>query len=73
MDDDEKSQVLVKVEDETQQMFALRYLKDFSKASSLCETVTLQMSPNVPLAVGFKIEDLGDLCFFLAPKIEEDE
>jgi proliferating cell nuclear antigen len=73
VDDDEKSQVMVKVEKEVSLVFALRYLKEFAKATALCETVTLQMSDDVPLAVQYKIEDMGELSFFLAPKIEDSD
>jgi len=32
--------------------FALRYLNNFTKATSLGPTVTISMSPDVPMVVG---------------------
>lgn len=73
VDEEEKDQVMVKVEEEVNLTFALRYLNNFAKASSLSDRVTLQMSADIPLAVEYKIEDLGQLRFFLAPKIDEGD
>jgi len=52
--------------------FALRYLNFFTKATSLSPTVSLSMSKDVPLVVEYRIEDLGYIRFYLAPKIEDD-
>jgi len=52
--------------------FALRYLNFFSKATPLSGMVSLSLSPEVPLVVEYKIEELGWIRFYLAPKIEED-
>ena len=51
--------------------FALRYLNLFTKATPLSSTVTLNMSPDVPLVTEYKIGDMGNIRFFLAPKIDE--
>lgn len=52
--------------------FALRYLNSFSKATPLSNTVTLSMSSELPVAVEYKIAEMGYIRFYLAPKIEED-
>jgi proliferating cell nuclear antigen len=52
--------------------FALRYLNFFTKATPLSETVTLSMSNDVPLLVEYRLDDLGYIRYFLAPKIEDD-
>lgn len=52
--------------------FALRYLNFFTKATPLSETVTLSMSKDVPLVVEYRLDDLGYIRYFLAPKIEDD-
>jgi len=73
-DDDEA--VVIKVEEEVNLTFALRYLNFFAKATPLSGSVTLKMSPDVPLVVEYKIQDeadMGHIRFYLAPKIEEDE
>lgn len=51
--------------------FALRYLNLFNKASSLGDTVILSMSPEVPIVVQFGFQ-IGELKYFLAPKISEE-
>jgi len=52
--------------------FALRYLNFFTKATPLSSSVTLSLSKEVPLVVEYKIEDMGYIRFYLAPKIEDD-
>jgi hypothetical protein len=41
------------------QTFAMRYLNLFTKATPLSSTVTLSMSPDVPLVTEYKIADMG--------------
>jgi len=53
--------------------FALRYLNLFNKASNLSSQVVLSMSNDTPLVVEYRIEKLGSLKFYLAPKINEEE
>jgi proliferating cell nuclear antigen len=43
------------------------------QASPLSNQVTLKFSPDVPLVVEYKMEDLGYLRFYLAPKFDEGE
>ena len=52
--------------------FALRYLTLFTKGTSLGPTVTISMSPDVPIVVQYPIENMGSVSFYLAPKIDED-
>lgn len=68
----EEEQVVVELEEDVCQTFALRYLNYFAKATPLSDTVTLSMSPDVPLVVEYKINDMGHMRFYLAPKIEEE-
>ena len=53
--------------------FACRYLNLFTKASCLAPTVSLSMSPDVPLVVEYQIGDIGHIRYYLAPKIEDDD
>jgi proliferating cell nuclear antigen len=71
--DDEEDQIQIKLEEEVSLTFALRYLNFFAKATPLSGQVSLKMSPDVPLVVEYAIEDMGQIRFYLAPKIEEDE
>jgi proliferating cell nuclear antigen len=73
-DSDKKDErTILEVDEDVQLSFALRYLNMFSKASSLSSQVVLCMSKDAPLIVDFKIENLGSLKFYLAPKINEEE
>lgn len=63
----------IEMEEATDLEFALRYLVNFTKATSLSPSVALHMSKDVPLMVEYKIPDLGYVRFYLAPKIAETE
>lgn len=45
----------------------------FNRASSLCQNVKLMLASDTPLVVEYEIETLGNLKFYLAPKINENE
>ncbi|EGN97665.1 hypothetical protein SERLA73DRAFT_184462 [Serpula lacrymans var. lacrymans S7.3] len=51
--------------------FSLKYLVNFSKSSSLSDTVQLMMSNDVPLLVSYKFGQ-GHIRYYLAPKIGDD-
>jgi len=54
--------------------FASRYLNLFSKAGGLSGQVTLNMSNETPLMVVYKImSGMGEIKYYLAPKITEEE
>lgn len=68
--------------------FALKYLANFAKAGSLCDTVILSISNTLPLVVEYKVNDLGYIRFvscwryltcrtcdryYLAPRVEDDD
>eukprot|EP01012_Entosiphon_sulcatum_P021666 TRINITY_DN2651_c0_g1_i1.p1 TRINITY_DN2651_c0_g1~~TRINITY_DN2651_c0_g1_i1.p1 ORF type:complete len:265 (+),score=56.00 TRINITY_DN2651_c0_g1_i1:47-841(+) len=52
--------------------FALRYLTTFAKATSLSSMVKLSLAKDVPLVVEYKIQDLGNIRYYLAPKIDDE-
>merc|ERR1719346_362738 len=54
------------------QTFAMRYLNFFTKATTLSKSVTLSLSPEVPLMVEYPVDEIGYVRYYLAPKIEED-
>jgi proliferating cell nuclear antigen len=68
----EEDQVEVTFEEPVALNFALRYLNFFTKATPLSGTVVLSLSKDVPLVVEYRINDLGHIRYYLAPKIEED-
>ena len=63
----------MEVDDPVTSSFALRYLNIFNKASTLCPTVTLKLTADTPIVVEYKIENLGSVKYFLAPKINDEE
>ena len=74
----EDDRVILDIDEPVNLSFALRYLLKFdhtrylnmfNKASSISESVVLYLSSESPLAVEFKIKNLGTLKFFLAPKV----
>mmetsp|Transcript_39347 Transcript_39347/g.80601 ORF Transcript_39347/g.80601 Transcript_39347/m.80601 type:complete len:220 (+) Transcript_39347:235-894(+) len=52
--------------------FSLKYLINFSKGAPLCEKVVFKMSNDVPLQVEFKINKIGYIRYYLAPKMIEN-
>jgi len=71
--EDEEEQVLIQLEEPVTQTFALRYLTSFTKATSLSKSVTISMGAEVPLVTEYKIDDLGYVRYYLAPKIDDEE
>ncbi|EKX38596.1 proliferating cell nuclear antigen [Guillardia theta CCMP2712] len=69
--DKEDEATIIELEEPVSLTFALRYLNLFTKATPLSSTVTLSMSPDVPLVTEYKVGDMGNIRFFLAPKIDE--
>lgn len=54
------------------QQFAIRYLNMFNKASPLTTFTRLCLHAEQPLVVEYKIENLGVLKYYLAPKISDE-
>eukprot|EP00938_MAST-03A_sp_MAST-3A-sp1_P000017 g17.t1 len=73
--DDEKDEekTVIDIEEPLELTFALRYLSLFTKATPLSGTVTLKMSPEVPLVVEYPIGDAGHIRYYLAPKIDDED
>lgn len=53
------------------QQFAIRYLNLFNKAAPLSTFTRLCLHNEQPLVVEYKIDNLGVLKYFLAPKIND--
>lgn len=54
--------------------FALSHMTTFGKATSVSRNsrVTLKLDPDQPIVVQFDLLERSSLCFYLAPKIEEN-
>lgn len=68
----EDEHTVIEMEEPTELTFALRYLNYFTKATPLSGQVVLNMTKDVPLVVSYRAENLGEMRFFLAPKIDEE-
>mmetsp|Transcript_15627 Transcript_15627/g.21599 ORF Transcript_15627/g.21599 Transcript_15627/m.21599 type:complete len:264 (+) Transcript_15627:108-899(+) len=71
--DKEGEATVIELEEPVALTFALRYLNSFTKATPLCDQVTLSMSKDLPVVVEYRIADMGYVRYYLAPKIEDDE
>ncbi len=50
-----------------------RYLSLFAKAAGLSDYVTLSLSTDAPLVVEFRVQDIGYIRYYLAPKIDDGD
>jgi len=71
--DDEEGGTAIDLTEAVTLTFALRKLVAFTKATSLSSSVTISLSPDIPLAVEYTIEQMGYIRYYLAPKIEDDQ
>eukprot|EP00002_Diphylleia_rotans_P009475 TRINITY_DN1973_c0_g3_i1.p1 TRINITY_DN1973_c0_g3~~TRINITY_DN1973_c0_g3_i1.p1 ORF type:complete len:261 (+),score=77.21 TRINITY_DN1973_c0_g3_i1:132-914(+) len=65
--------VVLEVQEPVTLKFALRYINFFTKATPLSSSVTLSMSPEIPLVVEYRIEGMGHIRYYLAPKVDEED
>ena len=73
VDRKEEDEIHIDLQEPVSLTFALRYLQSFTKATPLSTSVSLSMSKDLPIVVEYKIEDMGYVRFYLAPKIDDDE
>ncbi|KAH7925770.1 proliferating cell nuclear antigen [Leucogyrophana mollusca] len=63
--------VLIEMNQHVSLTFSLKYLVNFSKSSTLSNTVQLMMSNDVPLLVSYRFGQ-GEIKYYLAPKIGDE-
>jgi proliferating cell nuclear antigen len=71
-DEDKNEKVKVETKEPIRMIFSMRYLSSFSKATPLCDKLTLKLAKEVPLQMECKIEDFGFVRYYLAPKMDSD-
>ncbi|KAF6205745.1 hypothetical protein GE061_019918 [Apolygus lucorum] len=71
--DKEEEAVIIEMQEPVTLTFACRYLNSFTKATPLSGQVILSMSADVPLVVEYKIGEIGQIRYYLAPKIEDED
>ena len=64
--------IKIDVDEQVTNSFSLTFLNQFTRATSLSDSVNLYMSENTPLVVEFPIAEYGNLKFYLAPKLNEE-
>lgn len=70
--DKDEDAVTIDCQEPVELNFALRYLTLFTKATALGPTVSLSLSPDIPIVVEYPVDTLGDIRYYLAPKIDEE-
>jgi len=70
--DDKEEATKISIDEPVELTFALRYLNMFTKATGLSNSVTLQLSKDVPLVVEYSIAQVGWVRYYLAPKIDDN-
>jgi len=70
-EDQEEESDIFEVSEPIRMSFSLKYLMNFSKGAPLCEKVIFRMSNDVPLQVEFKINKIGYLRYYLAPRMND--
>jgi len=63
----------VSIESSISNIFSLRYLNLFTKATGMCSSVQLMQSSedeSMPIILRYSVANLGDIKFFLAPKTD---
>lgn len=67
-----EEQTTLEVSESVTQQFAIRYLNMFNKAAPLSTFTRLCLHEEQPLVVEYKIDSLGVLKYYLAPKINDE-
>lgn len=65
--------VYITTEEPIQLAFALRYLNTFAKGSALSDRVEICLAKESPCRVEYKVEGLGYLRWYLAPKVDGED
>eukprot|EP00658_Telonema_sp_P-2_P085456 TRINITY_DN9745_c0_g2_i1.p1 TRINITY_DN9745_c0_g2~~TRINITY_DN9745_c0_g2_i1.p1 ORF type:complete len:139 (-),score=69.47 TRINITY_DN9745_c0_g2_i1:118-534(-) len=65
--------VEVTVEEPISLSFALRFFNVFGKGAALSDRVTLCFAKDSPCMVEYKLEGMGYLRYYLAPKLDDTE
>ncbi|KAG1449557.1 hypothetical protein G6F56_008608 [Rhizopus delemar] len=71
--DDEDESTTIELQQSVAMSFAVKYLVNFTKATPLSSRVSLNMSADVPLLIDYKLDNIGYVRYYLAPKIEDEE
>ncbi|RKP26143.1 proliferating cell nuclear antigen [Syncephalis pseudoplumigaleata] len=70
--DREEDATVIEMQQPVQLTFAVKYLSMFAKTTPLCNRVTLCLSKDVPLLLEYKIDEIGYIRYYLAPKVDSE-
>jgi proliferating cell nuclear antigen len=73
VDEETDKSVTIELSSPVSTTLSLKYLMNFTKASSLSDSVSISITEGVPVLVEYKAHDAGYIQYFLAPKLGEDE
>ncbi|KAG0937417.1 hypothetical protein G6F57_007745 [Rhizopus arrhizus] len=71
--DNQEESTIIELNQSVSMSFAVKYLVSFIKATPLSSRVGLNLSADVPLLLDYKLEDIGYVRYYLAPKISDEE
>jgi proliferating cell nuclear antigen len=72
-EDDEDSGVVINMNQATTCILSLKYLQNFTKATPLSSRVHLGLSSDVPVLTEYRVENVGYIQYYLAPKMDDEE
>ncbi len=70
--DKKEDSTILEVQENVELQFAIRYLNMFNKAAPLSPVTKLCLHTEQPLVVEYRIDEIGVLKFYLAPKISDE-
>jgi len=70
--DRKEETTMIEVEEPVTQRFAINFINQFNKAANLSTFTRLCLHDEQPLVTEFKIDSLGVLKYYLAPKISDE-
>lgn len=73
VDNDDAGATLIEMNKPVSLTFSLKYFNMFAKATPLSGSVSMHMQEELPIMIEYKIEDIGYLRYYLAPKVGDDE
>lgn len=68
----DEDQIYIECNEKVSSSYGLQYLNSFAKASSLSNSVSLNLSSSFPLMIQYDIDNMGHVKFYLAPKMDDD-
>jgi len=71
--DKEEDATIIQMNEPVKSTFSLKYCSNFSKTASLSDRLEFSLTSQIPSLFEYKIDEVGYVRYFLAPKIDEEE